>query len=85
MKLSQAITKINKLEEKIRYKDLYIVELKETNEKLIEKQQAFQDELIQKIKDIKNLGPFRRFLAYGRLLWDLISTIEKAISEQNEK
>lgn len=85
MKLSQAITKINKLEEKIRYKDLYIVELKEDNEKLIEKQQAFQDELIQKIKDIKNLGPFRRFLAYGRLLWDLISTIEKAISEQNEK
>jgi len=84
MKLSEAMAKISELQSKIIQKDMYIVELKETNEKLIKEQKEFQDELIKKIGDIKTLGPFRRWLAYGRLLWDLISTIEEAIRKANK-
>ena len=77
MKLSEAMAKIQLLE-------IENTELKETNKNLIKEQNEFQDALIQKVQEIKKLGPFKRFLAYGRLLWDLISTIEKAISKANE-
>lgn len=55
--------------------------LKAANEKIVKEQEEFQNALIQKIKEIKKLGPFKRWLAYGRLLWDLIATIEKGISD----
>ena len=77
MKLSEAMSKIQKLE-------LENLALKETNENLIKEQNEFQEALILKVKEIKKLGPFKRFLAYGRLLWDLISTIEQAIRKVNE-
>ena len=77
MKLAEAMAKIQKLE-------IENTELKQTNENLIKEQNEFQDALIQKVQEIKKLGPFKRFLAYGRLLWDLISTIEQAISKANE-
>ena len=77
MKLAEAMAKIQRLE-------IENTELKQTNENLIKEQNEFQNALIQKVQEIKKLGPFKRFLAYGRLLWDLISTIEKAISKANE-
>jgi hypothetical protein len=84
MKLSESMSKITELQGKIIQKDMYIVELKETNENLIKEQAEFQAALIQKIKEINNLGPFKRFMAYGRLMWDLIATIEQAISKANK-
>jgi len=77
MKLAEAMAKIQRLE-------IENTELKQTNENLIKEQNEFQDALVQKVQEIKKLGPFKRFLAYGRLLWDLISTIEQAISKANE-
>ena len=77
MKLNEAMAKIQLLE-------IENTELKETNENLIKEQNEFQDALIQKVQEIKKLGPFKRFLAYGRLLWDLITTIEQAVSKANE-
>jgi len=77
MKLAEAMAKIQRLE-------IENTELKETNENLIKEQNEFQDALVAKVQEIKKLGPFKRFLAYGRLLWDLISTIEKAVSKANE-
>ena len=72
---------INKALELISEQKQQIDVLKSENEELIKKQQAFQGALIDKIEEIKKLGPFKRFFAYGRLLMDLIQTIEKAISE----
>ena len=77
MKLSEAMARIQLLE-------IENTELKETNENLIKEQNELQAALVQKVQEIKKLGPFKRFLAYGRLLWDLISTIEQAISKANE-
>ncbi len=77
MKLAEAMAKIQRLE-------IENTELKQTNENLIKEQNEFQDALIQKVQEIKKLGPFKRFLAYGRLLWDLITTIEQAVSKANE-
>ncbi len=77
MKLSEAMAKIQLLQ-------IENLALKETNENLIKEQNEFQDALVQKVQEIKKLGPFKRFLAYGRLLWDLISTIEQAISKANQ-
>ena len=77
MKLAEAMAKIQRLE-------IENTELKQTNENLIKEQNEFQEALVAKVQEIKKLGPFKRFLAYGRLLWDLISTIEQAISKANE-
>ena len=68
-------------QQRIQHLEIENVNLKESNKKLIEEQQQFQDALIAKVQEIKKLGPFKRFLAYGRLLWDLISTIEQAVSK----
>lgn len=76
MNLSEALSKIQRLE-------IENIALKVDNQKLIDEQKEFQDALIEKVKEIKKLGPFKRFLAYGRLLWDLITTIEQAISKAN--
>ena len=77
MKLAEAMSKIQKLE-------LENLALKQTNENLIKEQNEFQEALVAKVQEIKKLGPFKRFLAYGRLLWDLISAIEQAISKANQ-
>jgi len=77
MKLAEAMKKIVQMEREI-------FELKGINENLIKEQKEFQAALILKVQEIKKLGPFKRFLAYGRLLWDLISTIEQAISKANQ-
>ena len=53
--------------------------LKNENYTLKKEQKEFQDELFKKVQDIKKLKPFRRWLAYGRLLWDLITVIEEGI------
>jgi hypothetical protein len=76
---------INKALEKIQEQKIKIDVLTNENEKLLKEQEEFQSALIEKIKDIKKLGPFKRFFAYGRLLMDLIQTIEKAISSQQTK
>ena len=68
-------------QQRIQHLEIENVALKESNKKLIEEQQEFQDALIAKVQEIKKLGPFKRFLAYGRLLWDLITTIEQAVSK----
>ena len=57
------------------------IELKQTNENLIKEQKEFQYALIEKINAIKALGPWRRFWGYWRLVMDLITTIEQAISK----
>ena len=76
---------INKALEKIQEQKIKIDVLTNENEKLLKEQEEFQRALIEKIKEIKKLGPFKRFFAYGRLLMDLIQTIEKAISSQETK
>jgi hypothetical protein len=68
-------------QQRIQHLEIENVNLKESNKKLIEEQKEFQDALIAKVQEIKKLGPFKRFLAYGRLLWDLITTIEQAVSK----
>lgn len=77
MKLSEAMAKIQLLE-------IENLALKNANENLIKEQKEFQEALVLKVQEIKKLGPFKRFLAYGRLLWDLISTIEQAINKANQ-
>ncbi len=76
---------INKALEKIQEQKIKIDVLTNENEKLLKEQEEFQSALIEKIKEIKKLGPFKRFFAYGRLLMDLIQTIEKAINSQQTK
>ena len=73
---------INRALEKIQEQKIQIDVLTTENTQLLEKQEQFQNALINKIHEIKQMGPFKRFFAYGRLLMDLIETIEKAISEQ---
>lgn len=72
-------------QQRIQHLEIENVALKETNKQLIKEQNEFQDCLIAKVEEIKKLGPFKRFLAYGRLLWDLISTIEQAVSKAQNK
>ena len=72
-------------QQRIQHLEIENVALKETNKQLIKEQNEFQDALIAKVEEIKKLGPFKRFLAYGRLLWDLISTIEQAVSKAQNK
>ena len=51
--------------------------------KLKKEQAEFQDALIEKINELKQLGAWRRFWGYWKLVMDLITTIEQAISKQN--
>ena len=76
---------LTQAQQRIQHLEIENVALKETNKQLIKEQNEFQDALIAKVEEIKKLGPFKRFLAYGRLLWDLISTIEKAVSKAQNK
>lgn len=57
------------------------IELKQTNENLIKEQKEFQYALIEKINALKDLGPWKRFWGYWRLVMDLITTIEQGISK----
>ena len=70
---------IDKALEKIQALKVENVLLKNENDTLKKEQKEFQDELFKKVQEIKKLGPFRRWLAYGRLLWDLITVIEEGI------
>ena len=56
-------------------------QLKEDNKDLIREQKEFQDALIHKIEALKKLGPWKRFWGYWKLVMDLITTIEQAISK----
>jgi len=47
--------------------------------KLKKEQSEFQDALVEKINELKNLGPWRRFWGYWKLVMDLITTIEETI------
>jgi hypothetical protein len=47
--------------------------------KLKKEQSEFQDALVEKINELKNLGPWRRFWGYWKLVLDLITTIEETI------
>ena len=49
--------------------------------KLKKEQAEFQDALIEKINELKQLGPWKRFWGYWKLVMDLITTIEEAISK----
>jgi len=70
---------IDKALEKIQALKVENVLLKSENDALKKEQKEFQDELFKKVQEIKKLKPFRRWLAYGRLLWDLITVIEEGI------
>jgi FtsZ-binding cell division protein ZapB len=70
---------INKALEKIQALKIENDILKNENENLKKEYKEFQDELFKKVEEIKKLKPFRRWLAYGRLLWDLITLIEEGI------
>jgi hypothetical protein len=59
------------------------IQLNLDNEKLKKEQAEFQYALIEKINALKDLGPWRRFWGYWQLVMDLITTIEQAISKQN--
>ena len=47
--------------------------------KLKKEQLEFQNALVEKINELKNLGPWRRFWGYWKLVMDLITTIEETI------
>ena len=49
--------------------------------KLKKEQAEFQEALIEKIKQLKQLGPWKRFWGYWKLVMDLITTIEEAVSK----
>ena len=72
-------------QQKIQHLEIENDALKETNKQIIKEQNEFQDALIAKVEEIKKMGPFKRFFAYGRLLIDLIETIEKAVSKAQNK
>jgi len=55
--------------------------LEAENEKLKKEQEEFQIELLKTINSIKQMKPIKRFFAYGKLLWSLIETIEKAVNK----
>ena len=78
MKIAEAMAQIEA-------QKLEIEVLKNENEKLIKEQKEFQDELFKRVQEIKKMGPFKRFMAYGRLLWDLIAVIEQGIRKAHEK
>ena len=61
------------------------IQLKEDNSNLIKEQKEFQDALKEKINALKDLGPWKRFWGYWRLVMDLITTIEEAIAASNSK
>lgn len=78
MKLAEAVATIEA-------QRLQIEVLKNENENLIKEQKEFQDELFKRVQEIKKMGPFKRFMAYGRLLWDLIAVIEQGIRNAHNK
>ena len=47
--------------------------------KLKKEQLEFQNALVEKINELKNFGPRRRFWGYWTLVMDLITTIEETI------
>ena len=49
--------------------------------KLKKEQLEFQEALVEKINELKSLGPWKRFWGYWRLVMDLITTIEETISK----
>ena len=59
------------------------IQLHLDNEKLVKEQKEFQDALIKKIAELKELGAWSRYRCYTNLLIKLITTIEQAISKQN--
>jgi hypothetical protein len=61
------------------------IQLNLDNENLKKEQKEFQNVLIEKITGLKDLGPWKRFWGYWRLVMDLITTIEEAISASNSK
>ena len=61
------------------------IQLKEDNSNLIQQQKEFQGALIEKINALKDLGPWKRFWGYWRLVMDLITTIEEAIAASKNK
>ena len=62
-----------------------ILEQKNYIETLEKQQSNFLQTLIYKIYIIKSYNPIKRFFIQGRLLNDLIQTIESAIDEQNKQ
>lgn len=73
----------DQLQEKMLQLHAENVILKSENEKLIKEQAEFQDALIDKIGELKKLGPWKRFWGYWSLVKDLITTIEQGISKAN--
>lgn len=61
-----------------------IIQQKKTIEQLEKKHNIFLQILIYKIYKIRSCNPFKRFFIKGKLLKDLIITIESAIKEQNK-
>jgi hypothetical protein len=61
------------------------IQLNLDNENLKKEQKEFQNVLIEKINGLKDLGRWERFWGYWRLVMDLITTIEEAISASNSK
>ena len=55
------------------------IQLNLDNDKLKKEQEEFQNALIEKINELKQLGAWRRFWGYWKLVMDLITTIEEAI------
>lgn len=78
MKLAEAIAQIEN-------QKIEIEVLKNENEKLLKEQKEFQDELFKRVQEIKKMKPFKRFMAYGRLLWDLVAVIEQGIRNAHGK
>ncbi len=61
------------------------IQLNLDNEKLKKEQKEFQNALIEKINALKDLGAWKRFWGYWKLVMDLITTIEEAIAASKSK
>ena len=72
MTLQQAQEKILEQQGQIKF-------LEWENEKLQKAQDDFQKELILEVKKINSLGPFKRWFFRGKLLFELIYVIQRAI------
>lgn len=67
-------------EEKILEGQAQIKFLQWENEKLQKAQEEFQNELIVEVEKINKMGKFKRWFFRGKLLFELIYVIQRAIS-----
>lgn len=73
--------KNNKLQSELKALRFDVAKLEAQNEALKKEQQEFQEELKKEIDKIRQMKGFARWWNAGKLIWQLISTIESGFKE----